>query len=68
MFMNHSSSVEDDKAKIICVTNLEAASFSSCNPQKPCGPDDTDPPDAPDSCSPDCGPHGNCRPDCCPYD
>lgn len=57
-----------ERPTIFCVSSVDTFSKNSCKPQEPCNPDNTDPPDAPDNCSPDCGPFGNCRPDCGPYD
>lgn len=49
---------------IICVTPTGRNQANACKPDD----ENTDPPDADDTCSPDCGPFGNCRPDCSPYD
>lgn len=52
---------------VTCVTNFVHTQLALCQPNT-CQPDNTDPPDADDTCNPDCGPFGNCRPDCEPHD
>lgn len=63
MVTNNSFLVElREIPEIVCVTRM--CGFAN----GPCQPENTDPPDADNTCPPDCGPFGNCRPDCSPYD